>query len=176
MLSELNPIPLFVTCIFILSAYGFFYRCRGGFIALGTTQAARLFYWSLPVCGFFTHFGMEYAVYAFFASFVSLLIPHGFCQASNKLKDVLSMSGVGVARCLILLAPFIYQDWTYVGVALLGALQGLAYYIGWTYLHGLKSPIVLAGQNMAEDETSWAELMVGSSYGLIFIVMGILWP
>lgn len=155
----------------------FAWRCRGGFLGLGSTLAARLLYWCTPmtIWGYSTFGPM--GILCGLTAYLGLLLSYAPFMGDNQAKHCAGMGGIGIARLFILLSPVLFQypDLVYFGFA--GAFVGLAYYIGWTYLDGKVSPIVFPGfvlfgktwiqpGNFAIGGAEWGEVLTGAVTGL----------
>lgn len=156
----------------------FCWRCRGGFLGLGSTLAARILYWCLPmtIWGYST-FG-PIGLLCGLTGYLGLMLSYAPFMADNQAKHCAGMGGIGIARLFILLAPVLYQYPFLVYFGYAGALAGLGYYIGWTYLNGTASPIYFPGLtirgrtwvqpgNFAINGAEWGEVLTGAMTGLV---------
>lgn len=126
------------------------YRMVGGFIGLDNTCITRL-RWAIPMGAFMAYAsivhheetGRSVAVFVLCTvmAYLGRLIPHAAFQASASIYNSLCMAAIGMARLALIVAPYATADWHRMGLVVFGAFQGLAYYIGWTYLHNLDSGI-----------------------------------
>lgn len=155
---------------FLIPLFAFLYRCRGGFLPLGNTQAARLLYWAIPIgitCGIISGWWVT-GVACGALAFLSLLIPHGFAQ-NRGLSHYFDMALVGGLRMLIVLVGF--WSLSVLPFAVIGMLSGIAYAIGWELLDG--SEVRLFGQQFAQNGAEWGEVLTGAAYGIEFIMLSL---
>jgi len=146
---------------------------------LGNTTACRLVYWVIPcaLIGWFIFgpLGLTLGVTAY----LGLLISYSSFMGDNEWKHISGMVGIGIARLLILISPMLCMYPILWAFSYFGIFIGLAYYIGWTYLHGKPSCIVFPGLvidgkeyipagNLAIEGCEWGEVLTGLSTGLMF--------
>jgi hypothetical protein len=154
-------------------ALAFFFRCRGGFIGLRNTQAARALWWALPValatanplCGA--------------GAFLGLLIPPGKFEGDASLKSILGMALIGTAQALLILGPMAYARPPALLAAPFGALRGLAYFIGWRFLDGRDGGLRFAHSDGTSDVfarggSEWGEVLTGFIFGIAILLAGAL--
>jgi len=161
--------------LFVALLGGFFYRCRGGFLGTGSTFLARLLFWAIPVAVWGLCADWQVGLLCGVMAYVGLLIPHSIFQSNNSLFSVVGMAGVGLARMLLILAPIAYFIPSVLIVLPLAMLQGLAYYIGWTFLNGVDSKISTSGftvfgftfeaGHFAISGGEWGEFLTGVVFG-----------
>lgn len=155
----------------------FCYRCRGGFLGTGSTQAARILFWALPVMIIILPLGFNYAFYTALMAFLGLMIPHGKFQNDTSLHDIFGMSLIGAARLALILTPLSFINYYVLFYSLLGLGSGLAYYIGHRFLDGVDSGIETDGVFLREIQlfdagkfavgaTEWGEVGTGLFFGL----------
>lgn len=177
---------------------GVLYRCRGGFIGNGSTTLARILWWAAPT-GILL-FALTYAasgelLYALriglgagLASYLGLLVPHGFAQDKTGKAEFIGMTGVAFLRLLLILpvAPCwiggVLPHLLYL--PLFAPLQGVAYAIGWHGLDGLelvkwrpKNPQADDGSgydHFAISGSEWGEALTGAF--IWAALCGLSWP
>lgn len=177
-LSLLGP---FVRSLLVL-IYAIFYRCRGGFEGTGRTQLGRLIYWVIPVAVWASFINPMVGWLCGIMAFVGLMIPTDEFQNDASALSVAGMAGIGFGKMLFILAPLAYFNPNILIYAPIGFLQGAAYYIGWKFLNGVKSPltvgtfkflgITFASGNFAIAGSEWAEALTGAVFGLAFALIG----
>lgn len=168
-------IVLFTTLLF-----AFLYRCRGGFLGTGRTQVGRLVYWAIPVA-IWGHCVLPwYGLLCGLGAFVGLLFSHGPFQVDSKGDSIGGMIGIGIARMYCILLPLTYSACPELNaVAIAGGLQGLAYFLGHTFLNGIDSRIyspgltlfgkqILTSGEFAIAGDQWGEVITGAFFGLTF--------
>lgn len=161
--------------LLLLLLFGFFNRCRGGFLPLGSTTAARILYWALPnalVAGWvMTKYDISpfYAIATFFLVWLASTIPHGKWFSSPYVKDCAVMSLIGIVQALAVVLIFALEQHSLLLLSLFGAIKGVAYYIGWNYLD--KRRFKLFNQLFAENGAEWSEILAGIGRGLLFVIL-----
>ena len=150
--------------------FGFFYRCRGGFLTPNWgTQGARILYWALPVIAVTAPISWMMAVPCGMLAFLGLLIPHGWAQNDTKPIHIIGMAGIGLIRFALILAPLAAFNNPFIEIfALAGLLSGLAYYIGWKWLNGFAFWVMNPTDHFAIGGAEWGECGTGIAYGLGF--------
>ena len=108
-------------------------------------------------------------------AYVGLLVPHSAFQNNNSFVSVIGMACIGLTRLLLILLPLVYFYPNILLVWPLAMLQGIAYYIGWTFLNGVDSGISTTGFNLlgitfqggkfAVTGSEWGEFLTGCVFG-----------
>ena len=165
---------------------GFFYRCRGGFMALGSTTLARLVWWALP-CGVantmivMSHGGSLSAATAFgfftmLFTHVSLLEDQSSAIDNDKpIEDAAQMTQIMTMRAIAIALPVVaFAPWM-IMLPLFGMACGPIWWACWRYLDGIDSRIEWRGQVFARGGSEWAEVFtgvcIGAGIGLLGFVL-----
>ena len=157
-----------ILCPLTVTVFAFLYRCRGGFLPLGSTQAARVMYWATPIAAW------GYAVIGWYGllcgvmAFIGLLIPHGKYQAGCDLDSIVGMGVIGMVRLALILTPMVAVHSLVFLLVPLGFLSGLGYGAGWAFLNGRDWLIAKGG-------SEWGEVLTGAAYGLAFSLAGVMY-
>ena len=145
------------------------YRMVGGFIGLGPSMTfLTRVRWAVPMGCLLSYAGivrflepwqvLVVLVGTCLTAYLGRLIPHARFQATASLKNSLGMSAVGVARMALLMAPMGYFQPQVMVLSAFGLFQGVAYYLGWTKLHGKDSGIYFRNKTtqwrIADNTTS----------------------
>ena len=155
-------------------AFAFLYRARGGFVHMSGTNVARWCLWCSPLALYAFIVGLRLTAYeaagiavmTFLTTWLGLLIPHGRFQADAKAKSIVGMMAVGAVRGLLIGAPLAVFFHEYLTLAVFGAFSGLAYLVGWKFLHGKDSHVTFHGAVFAKGGSEWGEVLTGAFYGL----------
>lgn len=165
----------------------FAYRCRGGFLATGSTQLARLLFWDLPIAASASLLDPQIGWACGILAHITMIVPlnHSPFQNDTKLKSLCGMAMVGMERVAITLLPLIIFHNLIIALAIpVGALQALAYFIGRKVLIDVDSGISTKGfsflginfsaGSFAKGATEWGEVMTGAMFGLAFLAADLL--
>ena len=157
----------------------FLWRCRGGFLGTGSTTIGRLVYWVLPVTAWGVWVFGPAGLLLGCTAYLGLMLSYAPFMADNQLKHCSGMAGIGIARMSILLLPVMHMHPGIVYFQYLGALAGLGYYLGWTYMDGKPSGInfpglklfgkqILLPGSFATGGAEWGEVFTGAFCGATF--------
>lgn len=149
----------------LIPIFAFLYRCRGGFLPLHHTQLARLVYWTAPTAAWASFINPSMGWLCGVMAFFGLLIPHAEYQNDASAKSVAGMAVIGVARLALILLPLCYFNPFLGFIVPIGALQGLAYYIGYKFLDGK------GWKAFAATGAGWGEVLTGAVFGLAFALV-----
>lgn len=143
--------------------FAFFYRARGGLFEIKSTQLKRVLFWALPVGAWAWWVTSLWwmGLLCSLAAFGGMLIGHGEFHANNRLRSVLGMSTIGLARLSFILAPFLVLNPVIAIFSFVGIGFGFAYWLGW-HLHGV----------LGIGGSEWGEWITGGFFGLAFALIG----
>lgn len=154
---------------FLVIAFAFLYRARGGFNTLGGgTQAARLVFWVLPITLWAATVDYRMAILCGIGSFLGLMMPHGWAFGDTKPLHVLGMAAIGLARLSLILAPLAWFNHSLVWFFPIGLLHGLVYYFGNKWLFKYDIPLKWNEAKFTDGGTSWGEILTGAVFGAVF--------
>lgn len=177
----------FFIVVLMAALGGFFYRCRGGFLGLGSTTLARLVWWALPcACANFaimmTHGAGAFnvtagAMFTAILAFVSLLEDQSAAIDNDKpIEDAAAMAQIMTIRAVAIALPVApFAPWMIL-LPFFGALAGPLWWACWRYLDGIDSGLAWRGQVFAKGGSEWGEviacgLSIGAGIGLLGFVL-----
>lgn len=152
-----------------------FYRMVGGFIGTGSTFKARLI-WSLAA-GLYMGFAavvqemwvgevILVALTSAVLAYLGRLIPHARFQGEASIKNTLGMSLIGFVRMAMLVTPIALVKFPLAQAAYTGLFSGVAYFIGWKFLHNVDSGFYFHHKDGRKDifalgGSEWGEVLTG---------------
>jgi len=163
--------------------FGFFNRCRGGFLGTNSTLLARGLYWLLPIAILMTFADWRLGWLCAALSYIPLVRPFSHVPFQNdaSLKSCLGMAAHAAGSIFVATAPLVWvHPWVAV-TPLIGLLAGPAHYIGMK-MDGIDSGISTQGFTVplinlrinpgkfAVGGSEWSEVFRGVVVGVGFIV------
>lgn len=149
-----------------------YYRMAGGFVALGSTQLARL-RWAIAMGCYMMllslvhHEGFLWPLIVFAGSmvgaFLGRLISHSRFQATASITNSLGMAAINAIRLALIVAPYVVSGLLMTHGALpvlraflpvFGIGAGIAYFVGNKYLAGVDSGIYYRNAS-TQYQTGW---------------------